>query len=108
MQHETFIDDDPLGIPALGHLTCDMFIGRVIGLNGAGAELFQPFVAVDARFAGINETADARHVSNFELRNFGADFGDPPNDLMSRHERVRASSPFVAGLVDVGVANAAI
>jgi hypothetical protein len=42
---------------------------------------------------------------NFDVTAY---LGDPADDFMARHHRVSASAPVIAGLVQIGVANAAI
>ena len=43
-----------------------------------------------------------------EALHLGADAGDPPDDLVAGHHREDRAAPLVPGLVDVGVADAAV
>ena len=58
--------------------------------------------------AGVHEAADADQVADLVLRHLGADSADAPDNLVARHEGIFRAAPFVAGRVDVAVADAAM
>ena len=61
-----------------------------------------------AVLAGVDHAADADHVADLEVLDVRANRADPADDLVARHHRVDAAAPFVAGLVQVGMAHAAV
>ncbi len=65
-------------------------------------------IACSTADAGIDEAADADAVADLELRDLRADSGNHTCNFMARHHRVTRIAPFVAGLVDIGMADAAI
>jgi hypothetical protein len=70
--------------------------------------LFQALAAGTASAAGIDHAADSGEVARLETGRFGAGLGYPADNFMSRKARVHRVMPFVACLVKVGMANAAI
>ncbi len=66
------------------------------------------------RLAGFASAARVDHAANpdqiayFVLGDIRTDRGDFADDLVAGHKRVNGNAPFVARLVDVGVANAAV
>jgi hypothetical protein len=72
------------------------------------AKLLLARLAVIALAAGIDETANARHIANFEARDRGAYLGNPADDFVTRDHRENRSAPFIADLVNIGMANATV
>ena len=64
--------------------------------------------AMVADAAGIDEAADADLVARLEFRDLAADARDNAGNLVPRHHGKHAAAPFVARLMNVGVADAAI
>jgi hypothetical protein len=70
--------------------------------------LFQALAAGRTIAARIDHAADSSEVARFEKGRFGAGLGHPANNSMSRKARVDRVMPFVACLMKIGMANAAI
>ena len=108
LEREVLVDDDGLGIAAIGHLAGEL-VGAVIGARRPGdAILLQALDAVLARAAGVDEAADAGEIAFLELRDLATDAADAADDLMSGNVRIDGVVPFVAGGMQVGMADAAI
>jgi hypothetical protein len=79
---------------------------------GAGeavlAILLQPLMAGGAAPAAIDEAADANQIANLEFGNLVSYSGHAAHDFVSGNKGILGVAPFVAGHVDVGVADAAI
>ncbi|MNH10768.1 hypothetical protein D3C79_702570 [compost metagenome] len=58
--------------------------------------------------AGVDHAADADQVTDLIAADVGADGGDLADDFVAGHQRVDGDAPFVAGLVNVGVAHATV
>src|SRR4029077_10142006 len=107
-QNEVFIDDDAIGISAIGN-TSKVLVRSVVGEHQARTKLLQASLALWARAVGIDQAADASKVARFIFIDFRADLGDTPDDFMARDDRVNSghdAAPFVTNLVEVGVADA--
>jgi hypothetical protein len=72
------------------------------------AILLQAILTVLTNATGIDETADARQVSLFELCHLGASSRHTPDNLMTGNHRVNRAAPFISRLVDIGVTNSTI
>ena len=107
-QHEPVGHEDSLRIAAVcGQAILSVFV--IVGLRAIVFAIhFQSGKAGLAMSAGVYHRANAYHVTRLELRNITADACHSSDDLMARNHRVGAPSPFVARLVNVGVADAAI
>ncbi|MNG12224.1 hypothetical protein D3C84_958230 [compost metagenome] len=57
---------------------------------------------------GINHAADANAVADLVTADIGAHGGDLADDLVTRHQRVDGNAPFIAGLMDIGVAHTTV
>ncbi len=57
--------------------------------------------------AGVDHAAYGSVVAYFEFLYRRADFADDADDLVARNHGVHGVAPLIAGLVDVGVADAA-
>ena len=107
-QHELLAHDKALGVAAIGRLAGDP-IAIIVGLRVAlAAELLQALAALIALLAGIDHAADRDRVADLVAGDFVADLGHAADDLVAGNHRVDAPSPIVAGLVEVGVADAAV
>jgi hypothetical protein len=58
--------------------------------------------------ARVHQTTYAGKVAYFKLGNFIAHLSDATNNFVTGHHRVFCSTPFIANLVDVRMANATI
>jgi hypothetical protein len=63
-------------------------------------------VAGVALAAGVDHAADTGEVAHLEARHLRADLLDAADDLVARDHREARVAPLVAGLVNVGVADA--
>ena len=107
-QHESLVDDDRVGIASKSR-AADHFVDAVVGwVEAPFAILLQALTAGTASAAGIDHAADSGEVARLEKGRFGAGLGHPADNFMSRKARVDRIMPFVAGLMQVGMANAAI
>lgn len=70
--------------------------------------MFQPFLAVRAIQIRIHHAAHAGEIARLEASDRGANFGHATDDFMTRHGGKLSESPLVAGVVKIGVANAAV
>jgi hypothetical protein len=105
---EGFVHDDGVGITAVG-LAAGVFVRGVVGEDGAGgAELFVAIAAVFAGAAGIHQAAHGGEVADLEFFDAGADFDDAAEDFVAGHAGIGGAVPFVAGDMDIGVADAAV
>src|SRR4029077_15502548 len=107
-QNEVFIDDDAIGISAIGD-TSKVLVRSVVGEHQARTKLLQAGLALWTRAVGIDQAADGSKVARFIFIDFRADLGDTPDDFMARDDRVNSgheAAPFVTNLVEVGVADA--
>ena len=74
----------------------------------SGQNCSRPGAAVGAGAARVHEAAHADGVADLELLHAAADRRHAADDLVARHGRILGEAPFVAGEVQVGVADAAI
>src|SRR5665647_2061052 len=95
------------GVAALGDLA-------VLARGGGGAdvaldtELLLTGLAVAALAAGVDHATDADPVADRVLGDLFADLRDDAGDLVAGHQGVGDRTPFTAGGVDVGVADAGV
>lgn len=110
-QHEMFLDDDRRGVAAEGH-AAEVLVRSVVGEGRrAIAELLLPALAARAGTAGIDQAAHGDEIADLELGGRAAGARDAADDLVARHagvDRGHEGLPLVAGLVDVGVTDAAV
>ena len=57
---------------------------------------------------GIDKASDANQFAGLEFCDLVARFDYAADDFVSRHHRVNRASPFVSGLMDIGMADATI
>ncbi len=110
MQRKGFIHDHAVGITAVSHRARDVFIRAVVGENGAAifAELFEAVLATFAGAAGIHHATDGGDIAFLEFFNMRAGLHDPPDDFVAGHARISGAAPFIAGGVQIGMADAAV
>jgi catalase (peroxidase I) len=61
-----------------------------------------------ATAAGVNHAADADQIAYFVFSDIRTDGGNFAYDFVAGHQGVNGNAPFVAGLMDVGMAHAAV
>ena len=73
------------------------------------AELLKTGLALLTVTVGVNQAADCCKVAGLETRDFGADFGDTTDDLMSGNAWIDCGypTPLVTDLVEVRMADTA-
>jgi hypothetical protein len=100
-----FINHDLVGIAPHGALT--VIILTVVGLNHSFfAKLFKPPATAITASAAINKTPHSNTISNFITGDLGADLGYDPDNLVAWHHREDRATPFIANLMDIGMADA--
>ncbi|SKX90826.1 Uncharacterised protein [Mycobacteroides abscessus subsp. abscessus] len=78
----------------------------VVGLHDTrGAVLLVAVLARGTFTARVDEAADADAIADLVPGHLIADSGDRSGDLVSWHDGVGGAAPFVAGGMDVGVAD---
>ena len=106
---EVLVDDDAVGVAAVGH-AAGVLVGEVVGEGKVVAELLEAGLALGTGAVGVDHAADGGEIAGLELGDGGADLGDAADDFMAGHARIDGghhAAPLVAGLVEVGVADAA-
>src|SRR4051812_1595707 len=87
-----------------------MLVRRVVGADHVGTVLLEPCLAFGADAIRIDHATDSRKTPRLELRNARANLRHAPDDFVSRHARIDCRipcfAPFVAHLMQVGVAYA--
>ena len=107
-QHVIFIDGDPRRIAAIGRrflVLLDTIVGE------AGPAFAKLLFARNAGFAGavgIDEAADADDVADLPFFDMAAELEHLADDFVARNHREDRAAPFVAGLVNIGMADATI
>jgi hypothetical protein len=76
--------------------------------RGNATKLFLAILAIRALPAGIYHHAHATQITDAELSGMGTERTDTANDLMAGDHREDPFKPFVAGKVNVGMANPAV
>ncbi len=103
------VDDDAVGVSAVGD-SSGVLVREVIGEGGVGAELLEACLAFGADAVGIDQAADGGEIAGLELGDFRPNLGDAADDFMAGNAGVDGghnAAPLIAGLVEVGVADAA-
>jgi len=81
----------------------------VVGLGIAlAAELLFAFLALIAMLAAIDQAADRDRIADLKAGDRAAYLDHTADDLVAGHDGIHAPAPIVAGLVKVGVADAAV
>ena len=104
------VHHDAAGVAAVGHGCGAVLVGRVVGENGVRAELLEVRGAARAFLIRIDEAADSHDVADLVLGHRGADLRHAADNLMPRHTGIGRGhgAPFVADLMQVGMADAAV
>ncbi len=106
-KNEGLVDHDARRVAAQGHAP-EGLVRAVVGQDRKRkAVLLVARLAVRAGAAGVDHAADSGDVPHLELRDPVANPRDPADDLVPGHARIHGVVPFVAGLVQVGVAHPA-
>ena len=107
-QDEPGRDHDALRVAAEGRQAV-VAVAAVVGQGRVFRTiLLEALGAGGAVPAGVDHATDADQFADRETAHRVADAGDPADDLVSRHQRVQAVVPFVARLMKVRVADAAV
>ncbi|MNF62514.1 hypothetical protein D3C84_441980 [compost metagenome] len=101
-------DDDAVGITAHGVAAIDPIRGGVGHGRAFEAVLLKVRLARFAGAARVDHAANPDQVAYLVLSDIRTDRGDFSDDLVAGHQRVNGDTPFVARLVDIGVADAAV
>ncbi len=107
-QHEGFVDHQLRGVAAVGDVARHAVLAVVGADEAVLAVLLEAFRAARAGAAGVDQTADADQLADLEARHLRANRGDAAHDFVARHHREDRVAPFVARLVQIGVADAAV
>ena len=113
------VDNDVLGVATVSGSTfvglllvaraVRVFFAPVVGANHTSlAVLLGTLLALITVAARVDEAADTSVVTNLELGDVLADGDDHTGDLVSRDHREDSGAPLLAGLMDVGVADASV
>jgi hypothetical protein len=108
-EDEVLGDDDAVGVAAVGDAS-GVLVWEVVGEDHVGAELFQASFALGTGAIGVDHTAYGSEVAYFEFGYSGADLGDAADDLVTGDAGIDSghdAAPLVAGLMEVGVTDAA-
>jgi hypothetical protein len=103
-----FIDDDLVGIAAIGRSFLILLRGVVGEREVAFAELLEALSAVRTGSAGVDEATNADKVPDFKPGDVTADLGDVPCDLVTRNHGVYRVAPLATCLMYIGVTDAAV
>src|SRR5450631_390873 len=83
-QHESFVDDDGVGIAAKRRAADDLFVAVIGRVEALFAILLQAFPAGRADAAGIDHAANSGEIARLETGHLRAGFRYPPDDLVPR------------------------
>ncbi|CAI8970677.1 hypothetical protein EMIT0P294_50214 [Pseudomonas sp. IT-P294] len=106
--HEVFADHDAVGVTAHGVAAIDPVRGGISHGRTFEAVLLQVRLTGFAAAAGIDHAADANQIADFVPGDIRTNGGNFAYDLVARHQRVNGNAPLVAGLMDVGMTDAAV
>ncbi|MNH15731.1 hypothetical protein D3C79_753500 [compost metagenome] len=106
--HKVLADHDAAGVTAHGVAAIDPVRGGVGHGRAFQAVLLQVLGTGLAVAAGIDHAANADQVTDLVRRYLLAHRSDAADDLVPGHQRVHGNAPLIAGLMDVGVANATV
>ena len=107
LQHEVLVDDDGLGVAALGDgaVVVDTCVGLDVAVEAVHLFALEALLALTA---GPGLAADADAVADLVLGDRGADLADVADDLVADDLGVGDLAPVAADGVDVGVADAGV
>src|SRR3954452_25174530 len=100
--------DDMVGISAIGGGAVDL-VDAIVSLNRSGeAELLPAGKTLATREVGIDNGSDGDRVADLMFGDLGSDRSHFSNDLVPGDDRVDRSTPIVAALMQVGMADASV
>src|ERR1035441_2699136 len=108
-EHKALSDDNAVGVTTI----CDapgVLVREVVSERHIWAELLEPRLALWACAVRVHHAAHRGNITGFELGNSRTDLRDPANNFMARHQGIDRGHnflPLIAGLVQIGVADAA-
>ena len=82
-QDEAFVDDDAVGVAAVGDAS-EVLVRGVVGERHVRAELLKARLALGAGAVRVDHAADRGEVAGLVLGDRRADLGDAADDLMAR------------------------
>ena len=107
-QYEILVDNDVVGIAAIGLTLAAAFLGAVGTGETFFAILLKSFVTTCALLAGVDHAADTGQIAGFEAFDVGTNRDHAANDFVARHQRKYRAAPFIFCLMQIRVAHAAI
>ena len=99
---------DLSGVTAVGRRFAILLVAIVSGAHPSFAVLFIALFALRTLTTGINETSDSDEVANLEFRDLVSGLDYATDNLVARNHGVDRSAPFVAGLMDIRMADTTI
>ena len=101
MQDELFIDDDLVGVAAIGD-AAQVLVRAVVGAGKADfAILLQPFGATGAGLTRVDHAAHADRHANGKILYLRANLCDATNDFVTWYDRKNRALPFGACGVEI-------
>jgi hypothetical protein len=108
MKYKIFMTDDGFAITTIGDTGTIPFLSVITEYSAVAAILFQSFFTVIAFAAAVDQATDTSQVTHFKtfyMITYGSYF---THDLMTRNNGENGHAPFVAGEVQVAMANTTI
>ena len=107
MQHKRLFHHDALRIAPVRVLTAED--RAIVGTGKSGLTVLLLAVAAGgAMTAAIDHATHPRQIANLELPDLITNRGHAPDDLMTRHRRIERVLPFIAGRMQIRVADATV
>ena len=103
-----FIHHDLSGVATVGGGFAIPLVAVVGGVHPFFTILFLAGLALWTFATGIDEASDTDEVADFEFCDLIAHLDHASDNFVSRHHGIDRVAPFVAGLMDVGVADTTI
>src|SRR5262249_12308557 len=100
------VDDDRTGVASIGRLA--RLVVTVVGEDEVLAVVRAPAKAERTLPAAVDEVPDADPVTDLELGDLGADFGDDAGGFVAGDHRIDSGTPGAVDLERVGVADAGV
>ena len=107
-ENKALVDDNAVGVPSIRH-AASVLVGEVVREGHVGAELLKAGLALRTGAVCVHQAADRGQIAGLEFGDGGAYLGDAADNLMAGHTRVDGrhdAFPLIAGLVEIGVADA--
>ncbi len=108
-KNEVLVDHDAVGVAAVRHAS-HVLVREVVSKGKVVTKLLEPSLALGTGAIGVHDAAHGSKVAGLELGHARTDLSHPPDDFMAGNARINGrhqSAPLIAGLVEVGVADAA-